>query len=94
MTPRIPMISGDEYDALTVGGRRVHIFRAGVRDAIKRRFRRRERHTANLETALAVALEYIEDHVDVVDGSYGQPAPNRAMSVMNEINEILGKGGC
>lgn len=45
---------------------------------------------AKLDAALNTAKEFIEDHVDVVDGDYGVPAPNRAMSVMNEINEILG----
>jgi hypothetical protein len=40
----VSMKSGDEYEALTRGGRRVHRFRAGTRAEIKRRFRRRERH--------------------------------------------------
>jgi hypothetical protein len=40
---RIPMINGDEYDALTKRGRAVHKFRAGQRARIKRSFRRRER---------------------------------------------------
>jgi hypothetical protein len=38
---RIPLRSGDEYDALTVGGRRVCIFRAGDRKAAKRGYMRR-----------------------------------------------------
>ena len=42
---RIPMTNGDEYDALT-RWRKVLIWRAGERSAIKRRYRRRERHTA------------------------------------------------
>jgi hypothetical protein len=35
--------NGDEFDAMTKGGRRVHRFRAGTRAQIKRKFRRRER---------------------------------------------------
>ena len=35
--------SGDEFDALTKGGRRYHRFRAGIRVAIKRKYRRCER---------------------------------------------------
>jgi hypothetical protein len=35
--------NGDEYDALTRRGRRVHKFRPGRRARIKRNFRRRER---------------------------------------------------
>jgi hypothetical protein len=43
MTRSIRMGNGDEYDALTKGGRKVHTFKPGVRARIKRRFRRRER---------------------------------------------------
>jgi hypothetical protein len=44
MTPHLVRFkNGDEYDALTKGGRRVHRFRPGARAGIKRRFRRRER---------------------------------------------------
>ena len=35
--------TGDEFDALTKRGRRVHKFRPGTRAAIKRKSRRRER---------------------------------------------------
>jgi len=40
---RIPMVSGDEYEALTKGGRKFHKFRTGVRAKTKRSYRRRER---------------------------------------------------
>ena len=44
MTPHLVRFRcGDEYKAMTKGGRRVHRFRAGTRAVIKRRFRRRER---------------------------------------------------
>ena len=44
MTPHlVPLKNGDEFDALTRGGRRYHRFRPGVRAAIKRRFRKRTR---------------------------------------------------
>ena len=43
MTHLVRFKNGDEFDALTRGGRRYHRFRAGTRAAIKRRFRRRER---------------------------------------------------
>jgi hypothetical protein len=39
----VPMNSGDEYDALTRGGRKVHRFRPRRRERVKRKFRRRER---------------------------------------------------
>jgi hypothetical protein len=48
---------------------------------------------ARLESALNSCLEYLDPLVDVVDGSYGIPEPNREMSLVNEINEALGKGG-
>lgn len=29
--------------------------------------------------------EFLEDHMDVKDGSYGEPHPNRAMSIITRI---------
>ena len=44
MTPHLVRFkSGDEYTAMTRGGRRYHQFRPGIRAGIKRAFRRRER---------------------------------------------------
>ena len=50
-----------------------------------------ELRAVRLEVALERAMEFIENRVDVVDGSYGVPAPNRAMQVMTEIKQILGE---
>jgi hypothetical protein len=49
------MISGDEYDALTKGGRTVHRIKIGARAAIKHRFRRRERKQGRKEANLCLA---------------------------------------
>lgn len=47
-----------------------------------------------LEADLLECREYIEDHVDVVDGDYGEPAPNKAMRLVSMIDESLhGPGG-
>jgi hypothetical protein len=43
MGRRERLIDGDEYDALTRGGRRVHRFRAGKRAYVKRKVNRRAR---------------------------------------------------
>lgn len=48
---------------------------------------------ARLESALNSCLEYLDGMVDVVDGDYGIPAPNREMQLINEINEALDRGG-
>ncbi len=48
MGRRIPMKSGDEFDALT-NWRKVMHFKAGARARIKRRFRRRERRLGKRE---------------------------------------------
>lgn len=50
MRRRVPMVSGHEYDSLTKGGRKVHVFKAGVRSYTKRKFRRRERRALNGES--------------------------------------------
>lgn len=41
--------------------------------------------------ALTQALEYFEDHSDVVDGSYGEPSPNREMSLAQLCRDALGR---
>ena len=43
--------------------------------------------------ALLVALEFVEDQEDVVDGDYGVPKPNRAMQIAIEIREVLRRAG-
>lgn len=43
MGHRDKLIDGDEWDALTRGGRRVHSFRPGVRKQVKRKVNRRAR---------------------------------------------------
>jgi len=42
-----------------------------------------------LEADLEECREFIENYSDVVDGSYGEPAPNRAMQLLNMIDETL-----
>lgn len=39
--------------------------------------------------ALEEAAEYFNDRSDVVDGDYGQPAPNKEMRLLTEINAVL-----
>jgi hypothetical protein len=41
--------------------------------------------------ALEDALEFIEGYADVVDGSYGEPSPNRAMSLVGVIQSAIRK---
>jgi hypothetical protein len=44
MIKRMPLKTGDEYDALTKEGKRWHrTFRAGVRKKVKRAFNKKER---------------------------------------------------
>lgn len=42
-----------------------------------------------LEALLADCAEFIEPYSDVVDGSYGEPAPNAAMALLSAINEEI-----
>lgn len=50
---------------------------------------RMQKRIARLEADLNECREYLEDCSDVVDGDYGEPAPNRAMQLMNMIDETL-----
>jgi hypothetical protein len=34
-------------------------------------------------------LEFLDNYVDVVDGDYGEPRPNRAMSLTTEVGNTL-----
>jgi hypothetical protein len=67
-----------------------------VADAIKTlnlqqvtsRLRRTMVHGDVIE-ALTQAADYFEDHADVVDGSYGEPSPNREMSLAQLCRDAL-----
>lgn len=48
---------------------------------------------AALLAMLGECAEYLENHSDVVDGSYGEPAPNRAMSLLTEVKRVLDEAG-
>lgn len=37
------------------------------------------------------ALEFVEGQVDVVDGDYGQPAPNKAMILFGTLRDAIAK---
>lgn len=42
-----------------------------------------------LEADLNECRDFLEGQVDVVDGSYGEPSPNRAMQLVSMIDETL-----
>ena len=42
-----------------------------------------------LESDLLECREYLEDHVDVVDGDEDGPRPNKAMRLVSMIDETL-----
>jgi len=42
-----------------------------------------------LEALLVACAEFLEPYADVVDGAYGDPVPNAAMSLVSEINEAI-----
>jgi len=48
-----------------------------------------QRTIAELEALLEQCAEFLESYSDVVDGDYGVPEPNRAMSLLSEINAAL-----
>ncbi len=46
-------------------------------------------HIKTMEADFLEFREYLERYVDVVDGSYGEAAPNRAMQLVSLIDERL-----
>lgn len=59
------------------------------------RFRKRHPKPASpdrvvvLEDLLDRAAEFLDGYVDVVDGDYGVPEPNKAMRLVSEIREVV-----
>jgi len=52
----------------------------------------RDRYKAQrdkLRAALEEVEIYLDDRADVVDGPYGEPAPNKEMSLLQEVREAL-----
>ncbi len=44
---------------------------------------------ADILEALEAAREHLDGEIDIVDGDYGEPRPNRAMSICNRIDEAM-----
>jgi hypothetical protein len=44
---------------------------------------------AKLTAVLTECQNYLESMSDIIDGSYGEPAPNREMALLIEIDGIL-----
>jgi hypothetical protein len=51
----------------------------------------RENRIDQLEEAVERLLEFVDDYSDVVDGDYGIPEPNEAMSLATAIRDMLTK---
>ena len=45
-----------------------------------------------MHSALLECETYFDERCDVIDGSYGEPAPNREMNLLTEVRNALGKG--
>lgn len=45
--------------------------------------------TERLIVAAEEALEFLDDQADVADGDYGEPIPNRAMSLATELRSAI-----
>jgi C4-type Zn-finger protein len=50
-----------------------------------------EQRIAELECLLEEIHEFLDDQLDVVDGDYGEPAPNRAMQLSTSIDLAMGR---
>jgi hypothetical protein len=47
--------------------------------------------TSDLDDAIQDVLEFLDDQADVVDGSYGEQHPNRAMTLASRLREAIGE---
>lgn len=57
-------------------------------DAAKHVGRQRQRILV-LEELLERCAEFLDGYSDVVDGDYGEPEPNKAMSLLSSIREEI-----
>ena len=58
-------------------------------DARTEELRAAYQRIATLEADLEECAEYFKDNSDVVDGDYGEPAPNKEMRLYSMIQETL-----
>lgn len=52
---------------------------------------RYKRERDRMADALQELHDFLDDYIDVVDGDYGQPKPNKAMNMQMMIDEVLGR---
>jgi hypothetical protein len=67
---------------------RIATLQSMLDDAAKHVGEQRQR-IATLEELLERCAEFLDGYSDVVDGAYGEPEPNKAMSLVSEINEAI-----
>lgn len=53
--------------------------------------KKQQEEIKRLRAAIDIAKEFIDNQSDVVDGDYGEPAPNAAMQCLNDIAFRLGE---
>ena len=87
MGKRIPMTSGDEYDRLTRGGRRVHANNHQENGKVKRRYRRRERrHSARIEQE---AMQEAQSTLEERKACYTAIGRIEAMQTGRELDALV-----
>lgn len=52
---------------------------------------KRDAIIGELTIALQDAIEYISGEMDIIDGYYGVPSPNKAMQLTTEWEQVLAK---
>lgn len=66
-----------------------HLTREAEAAAIIAAVRKHDPFIRRAVEALNEAREFIDGQIDVVDGSYGEPSPNRAMTLASTIDEAI-----
>ena len=68
---------------------RVTVYKVEWRIAVASIERQYQDEIDNLKSVLHEVRDLIEGYVDVIDGDYGVPAPNKAMKAVQIIDDIL-----
>jgi hypothetical protein len=74
-----------DYDTLVIDCNTLRAANDGLHDSYLENLRAKN----VLLAALDEALEYFDDCADVIDGDYGEPAPNKAMLVAQSLRAAI-----
>ena len=98
-TDSVNAVRDDEHMTRAQWEAREEIDAAEAAEAAERAHRFREDEPAQADAHRAITTDlldliedFLDDYADVRDGSYGESVPNRAMNLLNQLRDEMGRG--